>query len=198
MDIRLYMAFPRTTALGPGERYAVWTQGCLKRCPGCISPKSRDLNGGYVRDTSGLASEVLASGLEGLTVSGGEPFLQAEAVSCLIEEARRERDIGVCLYTGFLLEELEAMEDPQVSRLLGLVDILIDGPYVEAENDGASLRGSSNQRALCLTGRYKGHMGMYGAPGRRIELYAQPGGAATVIGIPPRNIGGLVRLEDDE
>ncbi|MDR2749118.1 MAG: radical SAM protein [Clostridiales bacterium] len=187
--IRLYMTHEGTEALGPGIRYAVWTQGCLKRCPGCISPKSRDLDGGYEMDELLLAQEILESEASGITISGGEPFLQAEALCVLIREVRKVRDLGVCLYTGNLMEEISGEWETQ---LLGLVDVLIDGPYMEELNDGAGLRGSSNQRVFDLTGRYASEMHMYGAQGRKTEIYLSVDGSATIVGIPPVGMQGKV------
>jgi anaerobic ribonucleoside-triphosphate reductase activating protein len=140
-----------------------------------------------------LAQDILESGASGITISGGEPFLQARALCALIEEVRKFKDLGVCLYTGNMIEELEGEWE---IRLLGLADVLVDGPYVEDLNDGRSLRGSSNQRVFDLTGRYSGDMEMYGAKGRRVELYVDLFGRPKMVGMPAREMLGLFWREE--
>lgn len=89
MDIRLYMAHPRTQALGPFLRYAIWVQGCNKCCPGCISPDARPLDGGYAVEVEKLVHDILSQpDIEGITISGGEPFLQQVALCELIDAVR--------------------------------------------------------------------------------------------------------------
>jgi anaerobic ribonucleoside-triphosphate reductase activating protein len=196
MNIRLYMLQPSTGALGPGSRFAIWTQGCERRCPDCISPKSRSFDGGEVRDTVDLARQVAETpGIEGLTVSGGEPFLQAKALCELIETVKNSRDLGVIIYTGYVLQELLDSDIPDAKKLLGLCDLLIDGPYKEEYNDGKSLRGSSNQKIIPLTERYREYLEAYGTEGRNIEVIVRENGKVRIVGIPPRDIRNYVALE---
>ena len=154
----------------PGVRYALWVQGCPRRCPGCVAPEAQALDGGTELETGALAWEILLSGAEGLTISGGEPFLQAEALAELIRTVRRKRDLGVIVYTGYVYEELLA--DPAARALLEETDLLIDGPYVKELDDGKSLRGSSNQRVIPLTERYREELSLYGRPERPTEAFA--------------------------
>ena len=100
MDIQLHGTEQQVTALGPGRRFAVWTQGCHRKCPGCISPNTWDLKGGYSTDTEILAQQALKSNAHGITISGGEPFLQADALVDFIQRVRMERDVGIIIYTG--------------------------------------------------------------------------------------------------
>lgn len=142
----------RVEGLGPGLRVAMWVRGCRRRCPGCIAPELWDPG----RPTP--LDEVVAE-LRGplrssprLTVTGGEPFLQAEALSSLIDGLRRELPVEVLVYSGFLLEELRAGPDPW-QQLLARTDILVDGPYREDEPNTMAWRGSDNQRVHLLTTR---------------------------------------------
>ena len=125
--LRLHGVRDGVTKLGTGVRYAVWTQGCKKRCRGCMTPESRDMNGGYEMSARELARNIISSGREGVTISGGEPFLQARALASAIELVKKERDIGIIIYTGYTLEELRATGDSYVLRLLELCDLLVDG-----------------------------------------------------------------------
>lgn len=169
MKLSVHMREPAVHTLGPGVRYALWVQGCPRRCPGCVAPEAQALDGGTALETGALAWEILLSGSEGLTISGGEPFLQAEALAELIRTVRRKRDLGVIVYTGYRYEELLA--DPAARALLEETDLLIDGPYVKELDDGKSLRGSSNQRVIPLTERYRGELSLYGRPERPTEAF---------------------------
>lgn len=99
MDLAVYMKEPAVRVLGPGVRYALWVQGCPRRCPGCVAENAWDPDGGERIPVDALAVEIVLSGAEGLTVSGGEPFLQAEALAELLEKVKKtlpdERD---CLH----------------------------------------------------------------------------------------------------
>ena len=118
------MLMPETEALGPYRRFAIWTQGCPRKCPGCMSPESRDLEAGESLNINDLAQQIMATprDIEGLTISGGEPFLQAGALAALIKQVRRSRDLGVITYTGYLLDELRdkaAMGDTENRGVTG-------------------------------------------------------------------------------
>lgn len=169
MKLSVHMREPAVRTLGPGVRYALWVQGCPHRCLGCVAPEAQALDGGTALETAALAWEILLSGVKGLTISGGEPFLQPKALAELIRTVRRRRDLGVIVYTGYLYEELLA--DPAARALLEETDLLIDGPYVKALDDGKSLRGSSNQRVIPLTERYRGALSLYGRPERPTEAF---------------------------
>ena len=167
--IYVHMKEPAVRVLGPGVRYVLWVQGCGKRCPGCTAPTAWDMEAGTPVKTGALAWEIALSGADGLTISGGEPFLQAEELAEMIDVIRRKRDMGVIVYTGFLYEELMEREDARA--LLERTDLLIDGPYIRELDDGKSLRGSSNQRVIPLTDRYADQLHLYGAEGRPTERF---------------------------
>ncbi len=171
-----------THSLGPYNRFAIWVQGCLKRCPGCISKESQPLDGGYKAETADLtASIVNTRDIEGITISGGEPFLQSEALVDLVNRVKAKKDMGVIVYTGHNFEEIEENE------LTKLCDIVIDGAYIEDLNDDLSLRGSSNQKIRLITKRYENvAKNLYGVQGRKIELHFKKG-ETTMVGIPDKN-----------
>ncbi|MCL2378744.1 MAG: radical SAM protein [Defluviitaleaceae bacterium] len=170
-----------TKSLGPYNRYAIWVQGCQKVCPGCISPDSRPLQGGYEADVTALAGDIAGTpGIEGMTISGGEPFLQWAALSELITLVKGKRDLGVIVYTGMMYDEI--MEN----KLAKACDLIIDGEYREGLDDGLSLRGSSNQKLHLITQRYAGVTSMYGAKGRKIEFHIK-GDRTTMVGIPNKD-----------
>lgn len=187
MKMKLHAVETAVTALGPGVRYAIWVQGCPHQCPGCISPENHDPEGGYETDSETEAERILKSGREGITISGGEPFWQADALADLIQRVKAEREIGVIIYTGYTLEQLQSMDPPGVQTLLGLCDLLIDGPYIEAKNDGKNLRGSSNQRVIPLTGRYRREAQNYGKDNACVEFFVHEN-SVRMVGIPSKEI----------
>jgi anaerobic ribonucleoside-triphosphate reductase activating protein len=163
-----------TEALGPGKRFAIWLQGCNRRCIGCLSPRSQPLTGGNKYKISEIVHKISeVKGIEGLTISGGEPFLQAEGLNQLIIQLKQIKDYGIIVYTGYKLEQLKAKEksDISVKELLSNIDLLIDGEYVKELNDGRRLRGSANQQVFALTDRYKNHLASYGTSGRKVEIF---------------------------
>ena len=145
---------------GPGFRYVVFVQGCPHHCPGCHNPQSHAFGVGTKRTVDELIGEMRENPLlSGVTLSGGEPFCQAEP---LCELAQRVRDMGktVFAYSGYTLEQLleKGKREPAVRRLLGLVDTLVDGPLIEAERDlELQFRGSRNQRIIDLKSWFAEH-----------------------------------------
>ena len=94
-DIYVYMREPAVNVLGPGVRYVLWVQGCHRRCPGCVAKNSYNMEEGTRISAGALAMEIALSKAEGLTISGGEPFLQAEAlpIGSRILESQRIRNL---------------------------------------------------------------------------------------------------------
>lgn len=175
------------TKLGPNVRFGIWTQGCPRRCPGCMTPESQPLDQGEVMETEELADKIRRSGHFEITISGGEPFIQAESLSEMIKELRKSVDLGVIIYTGYTIEEIEAFPDPSYRQLLGQCDLLIDGAYVEALNDGKNLRGSSNQRAIALTDRYREFAGQVGNGPAEVEFFFQEE-KISMVGVPSAEV----------
>ena len=188
MNIRLYMVVPQTEALGPGKRCAIWVQGCNKRCKGCIAPDAWNFDGGYEKDVAELAEEIINTpNIEGITISGGEPFLQQAALCDLIKLLQTQKDLSVIVYTGMLYEDIAETE------LASLCDIIIDGEYVEELNDNKSLRGSSNQRVIATSERYADVIGsLYSQNGRKVEMIVKDG-TSCLVGIPSKSIMHMVK-----
>ncbi|GHV52172.1 radical SAM protein [Synergistales bacterium] len=179
----------RTQALGPFTRSALWVWGCSRSCGGCIyrldrTPESRAF------DIEELADIFCAiSDAEGITISGGEPFEQASAAAAMLRAIRSRRDYGAIIYSGFTHEELkgEAKADAGVRALLEETDILIDGPYIAALDDGITpYRGSSNQRVIQCSSRYDDIIERYyNVTGRKAEIKIS-GRRAELNGVPSK------------
>ncbi len=157
MDVVVAAIVERTRSEGPYVRTAVWMQGCSIRCKGCCNPEMLQFSGGERMSVEELSERIGAArrgGVEGVTFLGGEPFDQAPAVA---EVARhiQAMGMGVVVFTGYEMEQLQAGSREGGLALLAHTDTLVDGPFV------ASLRqvrrpwiGSSNQRVWHLTPRY--------------------------------------------
>ena len=134
---------------GPGIRYVIFTQGCPHHCEGCHNPQTHDFTEGQDADIEKILKEIFENPmLSGVTISGGEPFCQAEA---LVPIARVIKEHGkhLMLYTGYLLEQLQKMNASDIQELLELADVIVDGPFILAErNLTLSYRGSENQRVI--------------------------------------------------
>lgn len=149
--IRMCGIEPESIVDGPGFRYVVFVQGCPHRCPGCHNPESHDFEAGFDMTVGELFDEFSSNPhLHGVTLSGGEPFCQAAG---LIELVKMVREAGknVMAFSGWTYEELRAKNDPAVDELLSMVDILVDGRYLEAQRNLTLVyRGSENQRVIDL------------------------------------------------
>ncbi|MGE5405592.1 MAG: anaerobic ribonucleoside-triphosphate reductase activating protein [Candidatus Saccharibacteria bacterium] len=151
MKLRLSGYSRESTVDGPGIRAVVYAQGCPHQCFYCHNPETWDYEGGYELDVDDLFHQIASTKLlRGVTFSGGEPFVQAEAFA---ELARKVKEIGLDIisYSGYEFETLlEMAEDNQgINDLLHLTDILIDGPYLNEERDLViAFRGSRNQRII--------------------------------------------------
>ena len=176
-----------TDLLGPYNRFVLWVDGCCFSCPGCIL-ENNNLRNRVEMSADEMSRVILnADNIEGITISGGEPFLQAAELSEMLIKVKKERDIGVIIYTGFTLDELMEKETPAISALLGMTDILIDGRYIRELDDGAAYRGSSNQRIIMLSDRYNNIYDEYycsGSKRRSKVLWGQD--KVMIVGVPDK------------
>jgi anaerobic ribonucleoside-triphosphate reductase activating protein len=138
-------------ANGPGVRVSLFVSGCRNHCPGCFQPETWAFDYGqpFTEKTEDEVIKALRpSWIQGLSILGGDPMEpeNQKALLPLLKRVRKELpDKDVWLYTGFLLED---MKD---SPLLPYADVLVDGPFVEAEKDiSLPFRGSRNQRIIRL------------------------------------------------
>lgn len=176
--------------LGPGERYVIWVQGCVHNCKGCIAPETHSLNkNGYWIETDNLLREIDQSkNLRGITISGGEPFLQAESLIYFLKKLKN-KNLDIICYTGFLYEEILKEKVPFGKELLNYIDILIDGKYVENLNKENYLRGSENQRIIHLKNTYKkNEEQMIKLKNRNIEIKVLNERTFFIAGIPPKSM----------
>lgn len=133
---------------GPGFRYTVFTQGCPHGCIGCHNPQTHDFAGGTEVDTDAIIAEFKRNPLlDGVTLSGGEPFCQSEACREIAMAAHAAR-LNVWCYTGYTYEEL-LHGRAEWRALLQEIDVLVDGRFeLEQRTLEARFRGSRNQRLI--------------------------------------------------
>lgn len=153
MKIQLHAFESSSYANGPGRRAVVWLQGCTLGCPGCFNPTTHEPRGGYETEVEVLAGEILAlQGIEGVSISGGEPFQQPEALADLVHRLHPTA-LSILVFSGYTLKRIQAM--PHGPEILAAIDVLVAGPYIREQHLGHGLLGSTNQRLHLLTDRYQ-------------------------------------------
>ena len=189
--IYLYHREKIVKTLGPGSRYALWVQGCPHNCKGCIAAESHSSNeGGEYVDTEQILREIAEQRkvLTGITISGGEPFMQSKQLNDILKGVIA-MGLDVICYTGFLYEELKESKDTHIKEMLGYIDILIDGKYIEELNTGSYLRGSDNQRIIHLKDTYKKYEKMMNSlKNRNVEFKIKDNKTIFIAGIPPLDL----------
>lgn len=192
MNLQLsHIAYP-VQSLGPGRRVAIWVAGCSIGCPGCITPQLWSKNAGRTIKTERLAQRLNElENLDGITLTGGEPFEQAAQLVNLLTRMRRAKPAwNVLSFTGFPMASVARRQDRRA--LLSQVDLLIAGPYKANKLDMANkpahrLIASSNQRIHALTAR-----------GERMAEQAQLTETVAELGFVGRSQAWLIGILDPE
>ena len=169
--------------LGYGKRMGIWTIGCKRKCKNCSNPElwaenpDKDIP---VKTITGII-EKYKDKTDGVTITGGEPFLQPDELLSLVEEIRKIGITDILIYTGFSFEEL--CENPLTKKIVDLLGAIVDGEYIDELNDNRGIKGSSNQRLFVidksLSERYKD----FESAKRQSEIINN-GGKIWAIGIP--------------
>lgn len=153
-----------TTVDGPGFRTTVYAAGCLNACPGCHNPQSWDIRAGRMMTTEDIMQVIRADEFADVTFSGGDPMFQPEGFAELARAVKRETGKNIWCYTGYTFEALR--RNRSQAELLQYIDVLVDGPYVEAQRDtDLRFRGSRNQRLVDVQASLRED---------RVVLYALP------------------------
>jgi anaerobic ribonucleoside-triphosphate reductase activating protein len=161
----------RSTVNGPGVRAVVWVQGCTIGCPGCFNPQTHGHEERRLWDPVQLAEELCSiADLDGVTLSGGEPFEQAAACAQFAEMiARTARSLMV--FSGYPYKLLAGSPHPEVQRLLSSIDLLVAGPYVRGRAiPPENWRASDNQELLVLTPKGQQALNRHQIDGPCVEL----------------------------
>ena len=190
---------PRTQALGPGLRAVIWVQGCPLNCLGCISPAWIPFKPALQMTPEEILEKFDLQAISGMTFSGGEPMDQAIELASVAKLARGKKDLNIICFTGYRYERLlKDPPNPGVAALMAEIDVLIDGPYVQAKSETIGLRGSSNQRFIHLSSRLADYD--FASHKRTVEITVT-NGQMEFIGIPTPSVkaamdkAGLAALE---
>ena len=150
--------------LGPGNRVGIWLCGCSRACKGCSNPELWEQKPEYEVSSTEVYKLIqkiaISHTIDGFTISGGEPMDQASSLAELMGLISEISDDSL-IYTGYRIEELRARCDPATDSILKKATVIIDGAYVEEQNNGAVLRGSSNQRIHVLSKKYEDRYQQY-------------------------------------
>lgn len=162
-ELNIHAILPLSRVNGPGERMVVFFQGCSRACPGCFNPDTHTFENRQTLIVEDIFSRYYSTGIDGISVSGGEPFQQPEGLMSLLKTARDVYNLTTVVYTGFTYEEILATADMSIS--LPYIDVLIDGAFEMDKKERSLLsRGSTNQRFHFLTSRY--NMSDFFMPGK--------------------------------
>ena len=143
--------FPVTT-LGPGKRLGIWFQGCSLRCEGCISVDTWATAKTLIPiDQLMMALSSYLPLVDGITISGGEPFDQFDALLAIVVQLRKKIKVDILLYTGYSIEDIP----DQLQQIKPYIDVLISDPFQRQTSQTLRLRGSDNQRLHCFTSQAK-------------------------------------------
>lgn len=145
-SIRISGIEPESIVDGEGIRYVIFTQGCPHHCSGCHNPQTHSFDSGKLVLIEDILDDIskIKDWIDGITLSGGEPFCQIGQCSIIAEQAQK-MGLSVWCYTGYLFEDLYR----QGIELLKHIDVLVDGPFVQAEKSlELDFRGSRNQRVI--------------------------------------------------
>lgn len=150
-NIRISGIVKESIVDGPGFRYVVFTQGCLHKCKGCHNPETHDLNLGTIYSIDEIVEDIKKNPLiKGITISGGEPFMQAKEVSNLVSKLD-SKIYDKIVYTGYEYEYLLSFSNEKNGylALIKSIDLLIDGKFdLNLKNELLLFRGSENQRVI--------------------------------------------------
>jgi len=158
-QLRLAGVIEESAVDGPGLRFVVFAQGCPHNCTGCHNPQTHIFDAGFLSTARRMTEVILHNSMiTGVTLSGGEPFCQAPAFAELAQNVR-QHGLHVMTYTGYTIEQLWDMHDPDVNNLLLHSDWLVDGKYIESQRDLLlKFRGSKNQRIIDLKESFSGNI----------------------------------------
>ncbi|MBD2810937.1 radical SAM protein [Xenorhabdus sp. Vera] len=187
MEISLSRLHYPVTSLGPGKRIGIWTQGCGIRCKGCMSPDTwRPTQQRIAVSTLITQLTLWLAEADGITISGGEPFDQPDALYTLLKTLHDHFSGDILVFSGYEYSTLKTM----LQTMDGLIDALVSGPYQQDATQNLRLRGSDNQELHLLTplGRQRYHT--YHLPldetDKVLDLALDAQGRIFIAGIPEK------------
>lgn len=165
MRVRIHSVIPVTEVNGPGKRFGIWFQGCSGKCPECYNPEAQDFAGGYEASVAELVQQIINTpGIEGVSISGGEPLEQSAALIELMTKIKGETALSILVFTAFTMEQLQAYP-----LVLQLADHIVLN-HQQKISDG----GCSQQPSVCASNQLP----------QEIELHILENGDIKITGFP--------------
>lgn len=160
------------TALGPGNRLCLWTIGCHKRCKKCANPELQEFNitkNVPLEQIKQMLVNIDMDEVDGITVSGGEPFAQPEELRRFLEFISPFVE-DILVFSGYTYEDLKNMEDSDIQGCFPYIGVLVAGEYIDEKNDNkTALIASSNQQMIFLKKTLQKKYADYMKKGRQIQ-----------------------------
>lgn len=195
MNVRINKAHYPVTTLGPGKRVALWFQGCTLACIGCLSRDTWAPDPGMMLPLSGLLAWIadLDGPIDGVTISGGEPFQQPVALHALLGaldtwRRERERPVDLMAYSGYSLKHLQRHHGDILER----IDAVIPEPFRRAEPSSDPWLGSANQRIVALSALGRSRYVGAARPPRSMQVHID-GKRIWYVGVP--RVGDIERID---
>ena len=174
-------------SLGIKTRVAIWTIGCFRNCFNCSNPELQYSDASKDVNVELIIESIKDYDFQGVTISGGEPFLQIHELAKLVKLINEELHIDdILIFTGYTLLELENMHDNDVDYILKHISVLVDGPYIEQKHIELPLRGSENQIVHILNKKYQSLYLDYQAKEKIFDIF-KDSNEVHIIGIPIKN-----------
>ena len=174
-------------SLGINNRVAIWTIGCFRNCFNCSNPELQYSDASKDVNVELIIESIKDYDFQGVTISGGEPFLQIHELAKLVKLINEELHIDdILIFTGYTLLELENMHDDDVNYILKHISALVDGPYIEQKHIELPLRGSENQIVHILNKKYQSLYLDYQAKEKIFDIF-KDSNEVHIIGIPIKN-----------
>jgi anaerobic ribonucleoside-triphosphate reductase activating protein len=181
-SLRIHHIEPTSSANGPGVRFVVWVQGCSLGCPACFNPETHAKTAGIDIAVDDLCRQILArsANIEGVTISGGEPLQQIDALAELLRAVKSGSSLSTLVFSGFGWSEIQRI--PGSKELLPWIDVLLAGRYQANLRLARGLIGSANKTTHFLNGRYS-LQDLELVP--EAEVLINPDGSVALTGIDP-------------
>jgi anaerobic ribonucleoside-triphosphate reductase activating protein len=185
--MQIEKCFDRITALGPGERLVIWTLGCPRMCMGCANPELRLPDPMAETDLVEFLGKCDLSSVTGVTISGGDPFMQAGELAKLVKLLKLNGIDDIIVFTGYTHGELRDIGDDDINYVLENIAVLIDGPFELDKCDDRPMRGSSNQNIVILNEKFSEAFEEYLKGEKALDIVRLSNNEVHFVGIPPRD-----------
>lgn len=171
-------------SLGINTRVGIWTVGCFRNCFNCSNPELQYSDKSKDASVETILESIKDFKFDGVTISGGEPFLQIKELAKLVRLINEQLHIDdILIFTGYTIKELESMNDIDVNYILSHISVLVDGPYIENLHTELPLQGSSNQVVHILNKKYEKEYKEYLSKEKTFDIF-KDNKEVHFIGIP--------------